>query len=143
MIAIARFWKVYFPCTEVSSFTIFLMHHHYSLYTLNNIGFCNIYFKLLFNFIFHILSKKIIFFFQFSDKISKYFFPLPQTFPPVTSRSLKIVISVCLFVSLIITQEPLDRFAYNFNLGIRKSAGMFLAWFKDSKLSESTILAKI
>ena len=41
----------------------------------------------------------------------------------------KVVISVCLFVCPIITQEPMDHFASKFDWG------NVLAWFGDSKLS--------
>ena len=49
----------------------------------------------------------------------------------------KVVISVCMFVSPIIPQEPHDRFASNFELG--RNTEMFLAWFRDAKLSELTL----
>ena len=47
----------------------------------------------------------------------------------------KVVISVCLFVFPIITQEPLDRFASNFDWGTWESRRNVLAWFRDSMLS--------
>ena len=50
----------------------------------------------------------------------------------------KVVISVC----LIITWEPLDRFASNFDWGTRETHGNVLAWFWDPKLSGSTLIAK-
>ena len=42
----------------------------------------------------------------------------------------KVVISmfVCLFGRSILTQEPLDRFVTNFDLGARGPTVMFLAW---------------
>ena len=45
-----------------------------------------------------------------------------------------------MFVSPIIPQEPHDQFASNFEL--RRNTEMFLAWFRDSKLSESTVIRK-
>ena len=43
----------------------------------------------------------------------------------------KVVISVCLFVFPIITQEPLYRFASNFGWGTWENHGNVLAWFLD------------
>ena len=39
----------------------------------------------------------------------------------------QVVISVCLFACLIITQEPLDRFASNFDKGTRENHGNVLS----------------
>jgi len=52
-------------------------------------------------------------------------------------------ISVCLFVCPVITQEPLDRFVSILIEKLGKPTGMSLAWFKDSKLSVLTLIAKI
>ena len=62
--------------------------------------------------------------FSHVNKINKYIH--------VSSTYNKVVISICLLACLIITHEPLDRFASNFNQG--RTTGMFLAWFKTFKL---------
>ena len=43
--------------------------------------------------------------------------------------SLCLLVFVCLFVCLIMTQEPLDWFASNFDSKTRENHRMFLAWF--------------
>ena len=39
---------------------------------------------------------------------------------------ISVLVSVCLFVCQIITQEPLDRFALNFDWGTRETHGNVL-----------------
>ena len=43
----------------------------------------------------------------------------------------------------IITQEPLDSFASNCDWELGRPTGLFLAWFRDSKLSGFTFIQKI
>ena len=56
-------------------------------------------------------------------------------------RLCKIIIS-CQFVCPIIIHEPLDRFASNFVWKLGRTAGIFLIWLLDSKLSGSTFQGK-
>jgi len=52
--------------------------------------------------------------------------------------------NLCLSVGPIKIQEPLDRFASNFDWGTREThVGMFLDRIKDSNLSVSTLTARI
>ena len=103
IIEMARFWKVYFPCTKVSSFTIFLMHHYNPLYTLNNIGFCNI-FKTIIQF--YILCRVVFgggwkldanwHVFSFSNKSFLFFnstIKSPNFFPAARSDANEILIT--------------------------------------------------
>ena len=53
-----------------------------------------------------------------------------------------VVITVCLFVCPIITREPFDQFASNFDWGGKRTE-MFLAWFRNSKLSGFTLIEKV
>ena len=46
-----------------------------------------------------------------------------------------VCLSVCLFVSPIYNSGTPEPICLNFDLWIGRPTGMFLAWFKDSKLS--------
>ena len=62
----------------------------------------------------------------------------------ITHRN--VVVSVCLSVCPIIAQEPIDRFASDFDWGTWQNHGnpeMFLTWLRDSKLSWMIFKAKI
>ena len=51
------------------------------------------------------------------------------------------VISICLFVCPIITQEPLDRFGLHFNRRtIGRTKVMIIAWFKISTFRRGWLL---
>ena len=59
------------------------------------------------------------------------------------SHIYKVVVSDCLPGCPITTQEPLDRFALNFDRRTRENHGNVLSLVLDSKLSGSTFKAKI
>ena len=72
----------------------------------------------------------------------KYIYIYIQYNLSLSESIYKVVISVCLFVHPIITQEPLNRFALNFDWGTREDHGDVFSLVLDSKLSGSTFIGK-